>query len=175
MPIFGGGDLLIFRRTVRLSDRYREVVEANKYWGDPIPKLRAGKRVEELDTWEKIRDATAAGIPIVSQTEISNEETGLRAIIECPVKTMNIGLHKDIYQVDTGPIAFPDLTKHYERPIECLSLAFVVFNAPDFADFVIEQPTPVAADGDEAVQVYHYSKPFSLPAKNRLLSVAVPE
>lgn len=175
MPIFGGEDVLVYRRSVRLSDRYRTVAKANDYWGVPIPKLRYGKHVNVLDTWEEIRDTTAAGVPIVSQTELANAELGLRAIIECPVKTMNIGLHEDIYQVDTGPVCYPDLSKRYDRPIECLSLAFVAFNAPDFADFVIEQPTPVAADGSDGVQVYHYSKPFSLPSKNMLLSVAVPE
>lgn len=175
LPIFGGDDLLIFRRPARLSDRYRQVVEAEKVWGRPILKLREGKRVQVLDTWEKIRDTTAASVPIVTQTEIKNAETGLRAIIECPVKTMNISLERSLYQVDTGPIAFPDLTKRYDRLIECLSLAFVVFNAPHFADFVIEQPTPLTEDDDENRKIYHYSNPFSLPAKNRVLSVALPE
>jgi hypothetical protein len=73
-----------------------------------------------------------------------------------------------MYQVDTGPIAFPDLSKRYERPVECVSLAFVVFNAPHFADFVIEQPTPVVEDGVEKCKIYHYSQPFSVEAVNRL-------
>ncbi len=163
LPIFGGDDLLVFRRPARLSGGYRQVKEAENVWGKPILKLREGKRVQVLDTWEKIRDATAAGIPIVTQTEIKNEETGLRAIIECPVKTMNISLERSLYQVDTGPIAFPDLTKRYDRLIECLSLAFVVFNAPHFADFVIEQPTLISEDDDEQRKIYHYSNPFSLP------------
>jgi len=34
MPIFGGDDLLIFRCTVRLSERYREVVTAGGYGND---------------------------------------------------------------------------------------------------------------------------------------------
>lgn len=175
LPILGGEDWLIFRRPARLSDRYRQVTKAEDVWGKPILKLREGRRVTLLESWEQIRDTTAAGIPIVSQTEIKNDDTGLRAIIECPVKTMNISLDRKMYQVDTGPIAFPDLSKRYDKLIECLSLAFVVFNAPHFADFVIEQPTPVIKDEQELCKIYHYSNPFSLEAKNRLLAVALPE
>lgn len=171
LPIFGGGDWLIFRRPARLSDRYREVRKAEQIWGTPILKLRPGRHVTELHSWESIRDTTAAAIPIVGQTEIGNSDTGLRAIIECPVKTMNVSLENQLYQVDTGPVALPDLSKRYEKPIESLSLAFLAFNTPGFADFVLEQPTPVM-DGDrELAKVYHYSGPFSLPAKNRLLAV----
>jgi hypothetical protein len=55
--------------------------------------------------------------------------------------------------------------------IDCLRLAFVAFNAPHFADFVIEQPTPVIENEKEVCQVYHYSRPISLPAANRLLAI----
>ena len=174
MPIFGGEgaeDLLIFRRPARLSEGYRQLRKSEEVWGKPILKLRTGNDVHLLDTWEKIRDTTVAGIPIVSRTEITNSETKLRAVIECPVKTMNISLERKMYQVDTGPIAFPDLKKRAEPLIECLSLAFVVFNAPHFADFVIEQPTPVIEDGKELCKIHHYSNPFSLPAKNTLLAL----
>lgn len=174
LPIFGGeeaGDLLIFRRPVRLSERYREVTRSEDVWGKPILKLREGHPVQVLDTWEAIRDATAAAVPIVTQTEIANAETGLRAIIECPVKTMNVSLERRMYQVDTGPVAFPDLSRRFDPWIDCLHLAFVAFNAPHFADFVIEQPTPVIEDEKEVCRVYHYSSPISLTAKNTVLAV----
>jgi hypothetical protein len=170
MPIFGGEDLLIFRRTVRLSDGYRTIKKAKDVWGKPILRLREAGAVKQLDTWEAIRDTTMAGVPIVTQTELADADSGRRAIIECPTKTMNISVDHEMFQVDTGPIAFPDLTKVYTPAIDCLRLAFVVFNAPHFADFVIEQPTPVVEEGVEKCRVYHYSKPFSLPAKNRVLT-----
>ena len=171
LPILGDDDWLIFRRLSRVTDRYREVRKADDAWGKPILKLQRPKRVTELDTWEKIRDVTAAAIPIVSKTQLHDASTGLRAVIECPVKSMNISLDLRKYQVDTGPLAFPDLTKRYEKLIDCLSLAFVVFNAPHFADFVVEQPTPIVGQEGEVAQVHHYSNPFSLPAKNRLFAV----
>lgn len=173
MPIFGGQnveDLLIFRRYARITDRYREIKKSADSWGQPILKLRAATNVTELANWEQIRDVTAEAIPIVARTEIANSETGLRAVIEYPVKTMNISLDHQKYQVDTGPIAFPDLSKKFEPAIASISLAFVAFNVPHFADFVIEQPTPVVEDGQERCRIHHFSNPISLPAKNTLLA-----
>ena len=137
----------------------------------PELNLREATAVTALETWEAVRDATAAAIPIVSQTEIANPPTRLRAIIECPVKTMNISHEKKMYQVDTGPHGFPDLTQRYNPLIDSLRLAFVAFNAPHFADFITEQEAQVPCEGGGTAQVYHYTKPFSLPAKNRLLAL----
>lgn len=171
LPIFGDGHWLLFRRKARLdAERYRETVVSPNGWGEPRLLLHEGTNVRMLDTWEEIRDATAQGIPLVSQTELVNEDKSLKAVIECPVKTMNISLEKRMYQTDTGPIAFPDLARKTEPLIDCLSLAFIAFNQSHFADFVIEQPTPVIEDEVELCQIYHYSNPISLPAANRILT-----
>ena len=171
LPILGGGQWLVFRRRVGVREGYRSLTPVEKLWGEPVLKLREAKSAALLNTWETIRDATADAIPIVTQTELANPETGLRAIIECPVKTMNISLENRLYQVDTGPVAYPALAKVCEPEIDCLSLAFIAFNAPGFADFVVEQPTPIMADGVETAQTYHYSAPFSLPATNSVLAL----
>lgn len=84
---------------------------------------------------------------------------------------MNVSLERKMYQVDTGPIAFPDLEQRSDPLIDCLHLAFIAFNAPHFADFVIEQPTPVMKHGEELCKIHHYSNPISLPAKNIVLAV----
>ena len=83
---------------------------------------------------------------------------------------MNTNRDNDAYQVDTGPVAFPDLTQRRDRHVDGMSLAFVVFNAPHFADFVLEVPTPIG-EGDDARDVYHYSRLLSLEAVNRVYSV----
>jgi hypothetical protein len=171
LPILGEDRWLVFRRTVALSERYRSVYRLHELWGQPTRALRKAADATVLDTWEQIRVATAGAVPLVTQTEIASPETGLRAIIECPTKTMNVSLDKGLYQVDTGPVGFPDLTKRHDPEIDCLSLAFLAFNAPDFADFVVEQPTRVSADGVETCEVYHYSSPFSMPARNRVFAL----
>ncbi len=92
LPIFGDGKVLVFRRHHnQRENRYRTIKKMEEMWGDnPVVYTPAPKAVTELDTWEKVRDATAAGVPIVTRTEIRNGDTGLTAIIECPCKTMNV-------------------------------------------------------------------------------------
>jgi len=171
LPIFGGDSLLVFRRKAWLNPDYRTTYGISQLWDQPELLLREAPSITELSDWSAIRDATQAGQPIVTQTEIANEELGLRAIIECPSKTMNISLEREMYQNDTGPIAFPDLSQRHEREIDALRLAFIAFNAPDFADFVVEDVTPILDDdGAEKAQVYHYSQILSLPAKNRIFA-----
>lgn len=170
LPIYGDGQWLIFRRKNRVTPDYRRIQKLETVWGIPDLKLATAKNVRELTTWEDIRDVTATTTAMVARTELVNRDLGLRAIIECPVKTMNISHEKRMYQVDTGPVVYADLSRRYADPIDSLSLAFVAFNTPTFADFVIEQPTPVVEDGVEKCQILHYSAPISRPAKNSLLA-----
>jgi hypothetical protein len=174
LPVFGDGKVLVFRRHAnKRGDRYRTISDMEEMWGaDPVIYTPSSEFAEELVTWEKIRDATAAGISIVSRTEFSDPGTGLKAVIECPVKTMNISHPKKMYQVDTGPVALPDLTKNYDVQIECLSLAFLAFNKNSFTDFVIETETPIIEGDKEVTTVYHYSKQLSLKTNNRLFALA---
>jgi hypothetical protein len=48
-----------------------------------------------------------------------------------------------------------------------MDLAFVAFNAPEFADFVVEVPTAVGA----SARIHHFSERRSLPARNRLFAL----
>lgn len=171
LPVFGGEDVLVFRRPASLSERYRTIKKAVEMWGEPEMKLQEGGRVMELTEWNAIASATADAIPLVAQTEVANTETRLRAIMEFPVKTMNIDPEKKRYQVDTGTIALPDLTIHANPLIDALRLAFVAFNTADFADFIIEQPIAITGDNGSNCQTYHYSNPVSMPSKNRIFAV----
>ncbi len=168
LPVFGSRSLVIFRRHATRQDpgrSYREIREVEASWGRPIHRLAQPDSARLLETNAEIREATNTGQLLVAQTEIANAETGRRMLLEYPVKTMNIHNGRDLYQVDTGPVAFFDLSQPWERPEDALTLAFVAFNAPHFADFVLEVPTPVPGT---SVQVYHYSKTRSLEATNRV-------
>ena len=166
LPIFGPEDGVIFRRKAWLNPDYRQIRKSAEMWEGQVYKLVRPRAVRLLRSNREIREATHSGVPIVAQTEITDPRTRLRAIIEFPVKTMNIHDGRDLYQVDSGPVAFPDLSRRYARPAESLSLAFVAFNAPGSADFVIEEPTPIP----DAGRVHHYSRLESLPAANRLFA-----
>ncbi len=171
LPVFGTDHVAIFRRYAHCNQNYIQYIDGPDIWGGTIFEIREAESLQELDSKEKILEATRQCLPIVAQTEIRNTDTRMRAIIECPVKTMNIDEKQGMYQVDTGIVLFPDLSRRYPRQIESLRLAYVAFNTPHFADFVIEQPTPIVVDGKEVAQVYHYSDIRSLEAKNRLFCV----
>lgn len=171
LPIIGRDSVVLFRRHATAVEPYRDVRAKVGVWGTPIFQLKAAEDATLLDTPEKICRATALGLPIVVQTEIREETTNLRAVIEYPVKTLNTNPEKGLWQVDTGPVAFPDLSKRVDPLVESLRLAFVACNAADFTDFIIEQPTSAVVDGREVCQVYHYSKPFCRPAKNTLFGL----
>ena len=53
---------------------------------------------------------------------------------------------RNMYQVHTGPVAFPDLMKRHERNVDGISLAFIAFNEPEHASFVLEAPTPILSE-----------------------------
>ena len=166
LPIFGPVDGVIFRRKAWLNPDYRQIKKSAEMWEGQVYKQVRPRAVRLLRSNREIREATHSGVPIVAQTEITDSRTRLRAIIEFPVKTMNIHDGRDLYQVDSGPVAFPDLSRRYTRPAESLSLAFVAFNAPGSADFVVEEPTAIP----DAGRVHHYSRLQSLPAVNRLFA-----
>ena len=123
LPIFSARYGLIFRRPACLSARYRETRPYAEMFGGYDLHLVEGERIRELPSNASIREETYRFAPLVSQTEIRNEETGLRALIECPVKTMNTRREDDRYQVDTGPLAFPDLWRREARSAGRLPLA----------------------------------------------------
>ncbi len=171
LPVFGREDVAIFRRRAFRNENYVQYVKSGNIWGGPRFMVREANGAREAKDGAEIVRAAMAGVPFVSRTEVRNEATGMRAVVECPVKTMNVNEARGIYQVDTGPVLFPDLTRRYERKVESLRLAFVAFNAPHFADFVIEQPTPIVRDGKEVCEVYHYSGIVSLQARNTVFII----
>ena len=171
--IFGPAFGIKFRRTAHLNPGYRQVYRVTDLWGGQVYRLPHPPSSQLLSTNESIRKATHEDLPLVGQTEIRNPATGLHAIVEFPVKTMNIHDRKDLYQVDTGPVLYPDLTLRHPRLVYAISLAFVAFNSPHVADFVIEDGTPILEAGHEVTRVHHYSRRLSVPAQNRLFAIPI--
>ena len=121
---------------------------------------------ELLGTKEQIIQSTLANDPLIARTEIENER--YLALIEYPIKTMNANEREKVYQTDTGPVIFPDLTLEPGRLIEGLELAFSAFNSPEWTEFIVRTKTPVA----EGVSVYHYCKPVRIECRNRIIRFA---
>lgn len=182
--IIGGRSAVIFRRGLS-PERYREVIaDTTERWGESRLQLRpaSGTYAIPADRFEPAARATAAGHALVAQTEISDAATGLRAVIEYPVKTMNVSRDgfpsatgESVWQIDTGPVGVPELSKRFDPPISAFSLGFIatISRHPAAADFVLEQPTSLPPPND-TVEVLHYSRPFSVRATNRLVGIPLP-
>ena len=173
LPVFGPEQMVIFRSKAYMDDRYRTVCPADEPFGRPRYRLQEAPDARRLTSDQAVREATHAGSLLVAQTEWLNRDVGARAIIEYPVKTMNIHDENDWYQVDTGPVAYPDFSVGTEDFAETLRLAFVAFNCASFADFVIEAPTAITGEGGEQTRVPHFSRRISLETENRLYAIDV--
>ena len=172
LPIFGPEMGVIFRRRAWLNPNYKTCVPVNQMWEGPMyDGIRRPATAELLPDFAAIERATREFRPIVAQTEVANDAGDIRVTYEYPVKTMNINREHSWHQTDTGPIAYLDLTKPHDRTVDAISLAFAAFNVPHFCDFVVEEPTPIVKDGNEACSVYHYSNRVSLKAQNRLYAL----
>ena len=173
LPIFGPEHGVIFRRKAWLNPAYKTCKKTNEMWGGQDYHLIEASAFEELGTIEAIINATHDFRPVVAQTELWNADTNLRAVIEYPVKTLNTSQQRRVYQTDTGPVAFPDLTRRHERHVDSFSLSYVAFNAAHFADFVLEVATPACnpKESGNAPLIHHYSRRLSLTTKNRLYAI----
>lgn len=122
---------------------------------------------ELLETAAQVVEATLdlGGPPLVARTVI--EAGRYRAVLEYPVKTMNASERDLIYQTDTGPVLMPDFEQEPGDMITGFELAFVAFNCPDWAEFVVRAPVAVG----DGIDVYHYSKFVRLDTHNQVMRV----
>jgi len=120
---------------------------------------------EPLKTAQQVVEAVLANQTLVARTELENER--YVASIEYPVKTINANERDWIYQTDTGPVLFPDLTGEPDSLLTNLELAYSAFNSPDWIEFIVRASTPVSRD----VNVYHYSHPARCDAKNQIFRI----
>ena len=167
LPIFTHGETIVFRRYAEVNERYMRVT--TPLWGTMTPRLRPAEARVLADAAE-IASAVAAGLPLIGQVEISDAETGRSALLEFPIKTMNVLPNGQGWQVDTGPVLLPDLTAPPEKWSESLRLAFIAYNTDGWADFVVEAPTEI---GGGAAQTHHYSEIVHFTSRNQVLAMDI--
>jgi hypothetical protein len=143
----------------------RHVGRADEAWTDRQIdiSLAWGRR---LDNTDQIIEAVQGNRLLVSQTEF-RLRNGDVVWLEYPVKTVNVSERHGYYQVDTGPVLFPDLSIGHDNPIGNVRLAYVAHNGPEWAEFIVNVPTPVA----ESIAVNHYSKSVGVEAQNLMIEV----
>ena len=161
--VFSDEEYAIYRTRARHSDAF---VEAGR-WRDRFDDL-----VKHLPTVEVevLPDAGAAAQASLDHRllygEVVYQEAGHEIRLEFPIKTMNANNIEWIYQVDTGPLCIPDFGRDTELMAQCLEPAYVAYNAPDFADFVVQRPQD---EGDTTVT--HYGHIRSVAARTAVLAV----
>jgi hypothetical protein len=177
LPALCGDEILIFRRGAFVEAvskmSYTTFEARNPSFGSFTQHVREVEDIQRLDSFEAIAEATLAGHSMVGKTTISDAQTDLRAEIQYPIKSMNILHDPNTFQVDTGPVLYPDLSRRCESWGTQVSLAFVAYETKtdDHADFILEVPVPVHKDGVEVCRVMHYAKTLTCSAVNTLWRV----
>ncbi|MYD10376.1 MAG: hypothetical protein F4X02_10080 [Chloroflexi bacterium] len=118
-------------------------------------------RARPLGSAEAIVAATLAGDRLVGRCAFDLRDR-YDIEIDFPIKTMNANEREWIYQVDTGPVLFPDLNADYHDWIDSFHLAYLAFNRADWAEFILQVPTPLS----EGVSVNHYSRVVQMKTHN---------
>jgi hypothetical protein len=168
--VFSRREFVIFRARLPDDGAYADRGLVAERFDGVAFHLLAAKTVEQRSA-ERIVSATRAGRPLIGRTRFHNTDRSTTAIIEYPVKTMNVNDQKMVYQVDTGPLVFPDFESAAGTMSERLELAFVAFNRRGEASFIVQRPTPVQKGGATVARVCHYSEIRRLPAENSIRAV----
>ena len=113
---------------------------------------------ERLASVEAIVDATLANRLLVARTRIKDEATGTTALLEYPVKTMNVTRDPDRFQVDTGPIVVPLFDSNAAEPFERLAIAHTVYWKEDQIEFILRKPHVVGEKDGKPVEVTDYTE-----------------
>lgn len=133
----------------RFVEVWRHVVE--------VPEATA------LGTIPEVIAATLAHRVIVARTEVRDEASGASALLEYPVKTMNVNAELGMFQVDTGPIPYYDFTDISPDIMQRFRWAYCAFNRFEGAEFIFRVPTPIMAGSSEVARRTHYSQVIHCP------------
>ncbi len=150
LPIIHENQILVFRNWKFYNQvekvEYKKAYDSKIVFGDKNYLVKYKEPKALLDTPEKIVAAANKGVPIMCRLVLKDGKK--EAVIDFPIKTINTFENK--YQIDTGPIMFPDLRGTYPCKIFTFNLAYVAFNSFEFAEFIIEQMTKLFGEYDVA-------------------------
>ena len=132
------------------------------------PNLSFYNNTIELSNDSDVIQATLDLCPIIATTEIESLDGKNKVIIEYPIKTMNFVKEKNRFQVDTGPILFPDFNIDTNYDIDKLQLAFICYNNRNLAEFVCRVPTFIKNTSGHPIERMEYSKIKRLNVNTKL-------
>lgn len=119
---------------------------------------------------QAVVDATLANRPLVARTTIRDEASGRTAVLDYPVKTMNVTTSPARFQVDTGPVLVPDFGSEAQHAIERHDIAHVVYHQRNQAEFVLRRPHQVGERDGQPVSVTDYTEIVTFAADNEIFA-----
>jgi len=122
-----------------------------------------------LQTADEIVRATLAGDALVGRTTLEDPNGERRAVLEYPISYMNVHRPANRFQIDVGPILYPDFSAPAATLVERLQLAYVMYNDLDSVEFAVRVPTQVA--DDQSATTLHYSQVVKTAARSTLFRI----
>ncbi|MGH2459415.1 MAG: hypothetical protein ACRDIY_11170 [Chloroflexota bacterium] len=169
---FGGifaEDVCLLLRTHWISARDNREYAVNRVrFQDVHLDVREFTKGKRLSGEAAIVEATLANRPLVGRTELHDPARGLGATLTYPIKTMNVLTDPPRFQVDTGPLVWPDFASTVAQPIERFEVAHLLYNCFDKAEFILRKPTPVPDADRPGAMTTDYSVLEIGPAVNSI-------
>ncbi len=135
--------------------------EMYPYFNKITFNVKVHGKSRKLVTLREQTDAIKADKVIVCQTTVKSVDGRYSAVMEYPLKTVNLLISNDSVQVDTGPILAPVWADPgWKEPlsgrvIEQMRQAFIVYNTQDRVDMTLRVPTELP-QGGKALHYSHY-------------------
>ena len=103
--------------------------------------------VVALTTPAEIIEATLGAEPLIARTEVESADGQRHGTMQYPVTTMNVAPKHQMWQVDTGPVLFPDLDREADQRIDKLIPGFIVYNTAAYAELALYTDAQLAGGG----------------------------
>ncbi|CAN5357139.1 hypothetical protein BH09CHL1_BH09CHL1_13700 [soil metagenome] len=139
-------------RTHWTSEHEKSDIQAVSDRFERVALDRTELAAELLPNVDAIVAATLSNRLLVVRTMLRDEATGVAAVLEYPIKTMNVTRDPLRFQVDTGPIIVPLFDSTLE-PIGRFAIAHAVYWQEDRVEFILRKPHAVSG-----TQVTDYSE-----------------
>ncbi len=150
---------------------YRVFAEAQDNQGESgrLEQLFAGVDIVEtlldaprmLESAAEIIRATIDGLPLCARTTFDALDGRYSARLDYPIKTINVHPGRERFQVDTGPLPYPDVAAATGRVVDVFVPAFVAYQELDQAEFIVQEATRLAG----GASVIHYAGTRAITAR----------
>jgi len=133
--------------------------------------VREADKTRAIEDYEEFKEPFLGNRSLVGVTELKSADGSLAARMEYPVRTSNIQASSGRWQVDAGPVLYPDFGRKPKLRVELFARAYVVFNDFSWAEIITYRPGPLMKEGKEAVRAGHYHDPARVQARSRLFAI----